>query len=483
MLPTDIERLFQFAAVSGVQALDGPARLRELLFQAQVVELRRRLPSIAADQDAAGREQACGREPDGTASGVHEFQASIDVVILLPEAAALPGNLVSTCICALCDHFVERRTEVVWRLFQHGEGHATDAVVGLKGLGNACMRVADADAVGCFANLRDRRPELDRIAQRLRKGVRNPVHAAHGLEHGGLHIKHFFKQNPVPEVLIEQRVHVDGLAQQSGLISRARSLYVTGALAAAVFAGVVQGSVHGEEIQHAVAIFPGHLLVEGAPADTLGQQLAHVAAGVVDRLALNYRFCVVGRVILQVARPAAVHFDFQCDSQFAAISKHVGVHRRQPGGTNVLIMAWIEQAGLCGAVGEDHFVAAAHAPVPAPGAIARLQQRAVVAKRLHLVGCHQAGDAATKNDHFDTFAGAGRGGYGDRLLRSRWGQSHPLHGEECCAVSSSLPNPHQKFTPGNRHRAPPPSAKQFQLNCQRLRSKVSHTNEEMRVSF
>src|SRR5450631_20809 len=248
-MPPDVDRFLQLAAVTWMQALDGAAGLGKLPLQAQLVELRGRVESVAAYQDPSGRKQAGRGEPDRAASSVQELQAAIDVVVLLPEAPALPCNFVSRCICAFSDDFLKVLAEVIRYLLQHHKRHSADAIIGVDGLRSASVRVAYADPVGGLSNLRHRGGKLDRIAQGLGEGIRNPVHAANWLEHRGLHFEGLFKQDSVPEVFVEQRMHVDRLAQDAVLIPGPGRLHVSCILASAVFACFVKGAVDAQKTQ------------------------------------------------------------------------------------------------------------------------------------------------------------------------------------------------------------------------------------------
>src|ERR1700761_5912972 len=131
LTPGHVHRLFQFLAVAGMQPLHRLAAFFQFLCQRQILNVGVSLIGISADQDTSGREHAGRRKPDRATAFADELQPAKDVVILLPEAPAFPGNLVSAGIRAFVDHLFVWRAEIVGRPFQNGERHGANAVVGL----------------------------------------------------------------------------------------------------------------------------------------------------------------------------------------------------------------------------------------------------------------------------------------------------------------------------------------------------------------
>ena len=151
-----------------------------------------------------------------------------------------------------------------------------------------------------------------------------------------------FEKDAVPEVGVEQGVHVDGLAEDAGLVAGAGFGGVAGAVATAVFAGVVERAVDAEEAEHAVAVGGGDVLVERAVADAFGEEFGDVAAGVVDDLALDHGLAIVGGVVLQEGGAAGVDFNLELDAELAAVAEHVAMDGRETRGADVLIVAGVE---------------------------------------------------------------------------------------------------------------------------------------------
>ncbi len=64
------------------------------------------------------------------------------------------------------------------------------------------------------------------------EGVGDAVHAADGLEHGGLPVDHFFGHHALPEIGVEQRVHGQRIDGDGILFAGARRDLEAGALGA-----------------------------------------------------------------------------------------------------------------------------------------------------------------------------------------------------------------------------------------------------------
>ena len=222
-------------------------------------------------------------------------------------------------------------------------------------------------------------------------------HAADGLHHGRLPIVRLFVEEAIPKAGFEQGVQRERRAEDAGVFSRAGKLREAGAFGADVLAGLVERAVGVEEVEHPRGVFGGHLVVERATADALGEEFGDVAAGVVAGLALDDRFAAVGLVVLQECTARAVDLNLQPHTQLAAVVEHSLVRGGQATGTEVLIAILIPGAGLRGAVGEDDLVAAAHGPVASAGATASFEQDAAIAECLQFVRGDEAGDASAEN--------------------------------------------------------------------------------------
>src|ERR1700733_4040365 len=99
MSPADINGVLQLLRTPGVQQFDGLARSSELRLRVrQCAELRAVFDSIATQDDAGlGKHPGAG-VPDRIYRPADKGKAAVDVVILLPEPARLPGNFVSGVI-------------------------------------------------------------------------------------------------------------------------------------------------------------------------------------------------------------------------------------------------------------------------------------------------------------------------------------------------------------------------------------------------
>ena len=259
------------------------------------------LDAVAADDSAAWREESVARVPDDVDGLVQEGEAAVDVFILLPEAARLPGDLVGGIVAGVLDDGFHFGREVGINSFECGEGHGADAVVGIDGFDAAAdaVLIGDAYAGAGLADTHDLRVVADDARELLLEGARNLVHAADGLEHGGLPVDDVLGEETIPQVCIEQRVHGQRIARHAGLRSGAGQHFVAGALGAGESAVGFEIAVLGEELEHALFVFCAELLIERALANAFREQLGDVAACVIDHLALLDRLAVVELVTLQ----------------------------------------------------------------------------------------------------------------------------------------------------------------------------------------
>ena len=89
------------------------------------------------------------------------------------------------------------------------------------------------------------------------------------------------------------------MAQHACLVACACRLRIAGAIAADVFACVIQRAVSSQETQHPVAVFFRDILVERSLVDGLCEQLAHMSAGIIFHLAQDHRLAAVRVIVLQ----------------------------------------------------------------------------------------------------------------------------------------------------------------------------------------
>src|SRR5580698_9983522 len=115
-----------------MQPLNRLAALGKLLREAELGEVREHIESVAAHEYAALREHARRRKPDGAEANVAELEAAIDVVVLLPEAPALPRDFKRRGVGALVDNLFVGCTQVIRNLPQDHHRQRADAVVGLN---------------------------------------------------------------------------------------------------------------------------------------------------------------------------------------------------------------------------------------------------------------------------------------------------------------------------------------------------------------
>ena len=145
----------------------------------------------ASDQDASGGEEFVGGIPDEVDLVFEEGDAAVDVVLFLPEAWRLPGDFIErdhghACECLLCFW-----GEVVFGFGEDWQGQGADAEVGGDGLGRAGFGVGDGDALAGGGDLGDGTLVVNHVAEGFCEAVGDAIHAADGLEHGGLPVDLF----------------------------------------------------------------------------------------------------------------------------------------------------------------------------------------------------------------------------------------------------------------------------------------------------
>src|SRR5271163_2664374 len=401
--PIDVDGFGELLAVAGVQQLDCLARGVQLgLDVGQLADRHAILDGVSADHDARRGEEFGAGIPDDRDCLIQVREAAVDVVVLLPESARLPGNLVAGVVGDATDDGDDVGGEVGLNGLKHRERHGADAVIGSDGLSLAALAVeiGDRDAVRGFADFADFGAIADNVAETLAEGHRNLVHAADGLEHGGLPVDHLLGHQALPQVGVEQGVHGKGVDGSRALLARAGWYGEAGTLGAFVEQVGLEIAVLNQKGDHALLVLCGNLLVEGALLDAFGEQLGDMAAGVVHHLPLLHWLPVVQVVGLHERTAGGVDFNLKRNAEFLAIAQHGGVDRRQAGGTDVLVVAFFKSAGLREAIGEFNLGTLADRPVASADArFAGLEQGTSIPKFSELVCGNQSGDAAAENHY------------------------------------------------------------------------------------
>ena len=148
--------------------------------------------SEPCDEDASGREEFVGGIPDDVDLVFEEGDAAVDVVLFFPEARRLPGYFIEREHRHPGEGLLGFGGEVVFGFGEDRDGHGADAEVGVDGLGCARSGIGDGDAAVGGGDLGDGTVVVDYVAERLCEAVGDTVHAADGLEHGGLPIDLLF---------------------------------------------------------------------------------------------------------------------------------------------------------------------------------------------------------------------------------------------------------------------------------------------------
>nr|GEU28535.1 hypothetical protein [Tanacetum cinerariifolium] len=361
-----------------------------------------------------GRRQRNGVNP----AQVGQHVAAVDMVVLFPEAALhLQADLAHRRIRHGCHGLLECVRKIGVDLAQHRQRDRAQAVVGADARHLAADRilVGDGHALVALADVLHLGAVADHLAQAFFECLGNGVHAAHGLEHGGLHRE-----------VLHRAVHVAKLGLQQVLEPQrvrrlARSRRHAGArvdrVAASRTARVFQ--ILGRELALVHQVIEQQALVVGAQAlielrilDRLGQQFidmaAHVGLDFLDAHALVGEHTGVFGIDIRVV--VFVDHHFQRHFEQAGVMQRGAVVQRDAPWTVVDIVAFVELASLFFATEFGQRKAPAGALAPAAGKAARFQDLALVAQLAQLEGGGQPGQPGAQDHHFFALAAAGQCG-------------------------------------------------------------------------
>ena len=342
------------------------------------------------------------------------------------------------------------RAEVRVEGAHDGKRHGADAVVGVGGLVRPdALAVNDGDA-GCrLANARDCGTVADDGVEARCEGEGDAVHAADGLEHGGLPLDHVFNQHAVPEIGVEELVHGERIVDGGRLGAGAGRDSVAGAVGAFEEQIGIEVAVLAEEVDHALAVGGVDFLIERALLDALGEELGDMAASVVDHAALLDGHAAVELVGLHECTARGVDFDFEGDAELVAISEHGAVRGGQARGAGVEVVVRLEGAGLARAIGEFNFVPLRMLQLRPPG---RWRASRIVHDQPALPSSYAATSPAMPPPRMTTRVPRPSTRWSGLEAASGSGQeAERLHEDECCAVSTGLAGSHQEVTPGKAH--------------------------------
>ncbi len=406
-----------------------------------------------AGYDYAGwGEEFVGGVPDEIDDICEEGDAAVDVVLCLPETWGFPGDFEEGCHGHSGEGFLGFGGEVVFDVGEDGDGKGADAEVGGEGLRCAGFCVGDGDVVVGGGDLGDGRVVVDHVGgEGAGEAVWDAVHAADGLEHGGLPVDLLFVEFAAGEVGCDELGEFEGLVQ-GGLCETCSARHdEAGARCADVFALLVEVAEGGEEVEEVGGVFFGELVVEGVLVDGFGEEFGEVASGVVDDLTLLDGLAAVEDGVLHEGGAGGVDFDFEGYAEIVTVVEEIGVDGGDASGAGVEVAAILPGAGLDGAVGELDFAAVADGPGAAAGAMAGFDDGAVEAGFAKLVCGDEASDACAEDDDLFAFAEVGGelgkdGGFGSRQ------EAEGLHGGERSGIAADLGHALYECTTGETHR-------------------------------
>ena len=419
---------------------DGGAGGGDLGLHRQVGEgLGARSGSVAGQQHAPLGVQAVARVPDQRGVAPDPGDAAEDLR-RLPEPWGLEADLVGIGVGYAGHGGLHRRGEIRRDARQDRQGNGDDRKVrGQNLLRAAGLAVSHLHAV--------RRPgdtaHLGRAQDGAGDGPLEPrhdlVHAAHRLEHGGLHVDIVLEQGR-PKLRIGQKVPqrdrraaLAELVGGAGRLGEARSLRT---LEAHILRQVAIGPQEGQQL---LLVGQGQLSVQGALVDRLGQQFGDMAAGVVDPLAQLDRLAAVGLVTPQKGAAADIDLHFERHAQLAAIGQQALMVAGNAGRARIHVDVLLKGDGLVGLAHHLDLVAAAQGPVTTAEAIASLQDGHGEPGPLQLIGADQTRDPGPQDHHPTSLAkirrqgrggGGGLGGVQPECGHCAIGRPQPAHGPQ-----------------------------------------------------
>lgn len=336
-----------------------------------------------------------------------------------------------------------------------GRGDGDHHMVGVERPGRPARGVGDAGALAVAADLADHRAEGHGRLHLLVERVGDAIHAAHGLQHGGLHFDKVLEEaGDAPELGLHHVGQAQRLGPAGGVVVAAGPvLEARPRLAVGIDVLRVEVAVAGQIAEQALLIDAGQLAIQGALVDGLGQQLREGAAGVVHRLAVGHDLALV----VQLGGAVAVDHHFQRDLEVAAIAQDrvMGLGQARRPGVHVVVTAFVPVDDLVWPVVLLDHRALAHAPGAAARPVAGLKHRDLVAGLAQLVGGDQARDACAQNGDLDPLAAAGRQLWRAGVGPRRRQQPETLHGDEQSAIAASLANALEEPATRNTHFRPP----------------------------
>ena len=291
---------------------------------------------------------------------------------------------------------------------------------------------------------------MDEIAERFGEAVGDAVHASDWLEHGGLPVDLLFVELAGGHIGGEELGELEGLVDDELVWSGAGRDREAGTHAAGVTVVGAEIAEVLKELEEALGVLFGELVVEGVFVDGLGEEFGEVSAGVVDDLTLLDWLALVELGGLHEGGTGGVDFYFEGHAQIVAVVEEMHVNGRDTRGAGVEIVAVLPLADLSGAVGELDFGALADGPTAATGAIARFKDGAIEACFSQFVGRDHPGDTSAENDYLLALAEVG-GELRERGLANGGHEAEGLHAGECGGISTELGHAVNKCTSGQAH--------------------------------
>ena len=360
--------------------------------------------------------------------------AAVNVIVGFPEAPChLQADLHRIAVRHRRNRRLLGRGQVVGDLVQHPQRDGADAEVGL-GLGHRAaggVGIGDGDAGLVLVDVGDLGVEGDHLVHLALERLADHAHAAHRLEHGGLHLMVHEEGHVLPHLAGD---HITE-GQQGGGNRRAIDAAARRAVVTAMLGRFQVGLVLHVRVQHApaaqgflqlVLVLGRQIRIQRLLVDRLAQQLSDIAFEIRRRLAVAHRLAAKGIGIVHHGVVVELDEGFQRHAKGLAVMQQGAVVIGNAPRAGIEVMALGKAYFLGGAAQFGIGVAAIERPVTAASAVLIFQDADLVTRLVQLIGRHHAGKACAQHQHRSPGARARQ--VGRALILRLAGMTHGGHG-------------------------------------------------------
>lgn len=334
--------------------------------------------------------------------------AAVDGLVLFPEAALeLQAHLHRCRVRHLADRGGHRVAGGDRNAAEHRQRNRADAPVGAGDAFFAAVRgilPGHTHAVGVLIDPGDLGVVGDGIAKLLRERLADLVHAAHRLEHGGLHLVVVAGRQRGPQTRAQHVLHAEGigelrLARQAAAGIPRKAAPLAAVLAFDVAELVVERAPGPQGLQQYLLVFAAHALVQRLLLGALGQQLGHMALVIGIDGAKALRFAAKALLAVQQRVVVDLVECLQGHTELLAVTQHRLVVMRNAPRPRIEIQPVVKLAMLGRPAQFGVTVATTQRPVTPTGAVVVFQQLHAVPRLAQFEGRSHAGQPCPQNQH------------------------------------------------------------------------------------